>query len=197
MSLDIGPIEHPASLKSRAYTALKDAILRTNIYDPDAQLRLDERALSAVRADLAAAAVPAVLLSPAVRAYLAAATGPAVLGAPSVCAGCSAAGRGGVGRYSRGFGRLLGGVQRAGPAVASLGACREATLWYRQVFAGRFAPPQPGEPRRHWPAEDRCVVAAGGADRGQRRRCAPCLCSVSAAAAGHGPRMRRFDENCR
>jgi len=44
--LDIQPIDETPSLKWRAYDALKSAIAGMNIYDEDAQLRLDERALS-------------------------------------------------------------------------------------------------------------------------------------------------------
>jgi DNA-binding GntR family transcriptional regulator len=44
--LDIQPIEEAPSLKSRTYDALKSAITTMNIYDRDAELRLDERALS-------------------------------------------------------------------------------------------------------------------------------------------------------
>jgi len=45
--LKIHPIGEAQSLKVRAYDALKAAILNLNIYAPDAELRLDERALSA------------------------------------------------------------------------------------------------------------------------------------------------------
>lgn len=45
--LKIQPIGEAQSLKVRAYDALKAAILNLNIYAPDAELRLDERALSA------------------------------------------------------------------------------------------------------------------------------------------------------
>ena len=44
--LEIQPIEEVQSLKSRAYDALKAAIGAMKIYDDDAKLRLDERALS-------------------------------------------------------------------------------------------------------------------------------------------------------
>lgn len=44
--LKIEPIVESLSLKARAYTALKSAILKMNIYAPDAELRLDERDLS-------------------------------------------------------------------------------------------------------------------------------------------------------
>lgn len=44
--LDIEPIEMPESLKARAYRTLRAAILASNIYADDAELRLDERALS-------------------------------------------------------------------------------------------------------------------------------------------------------
>lgn len=47
MSLNISPIGESQSLKSKAYTALKAAIMGMNIYDDDAPLRLDERDLSA------------------------------------------------------------------------------------------------------------------------------------------------------
>lgn len=42
----IPPLEANVSLKDRTYRALKDAICRMNIYDPDARLKLDERQLS-------------------------------------------------------------------------------------------------------------------------------------------------------
>jgi len=45
--LDIKPIGESQSLKAKAYSALKSAIMGMNIYDKDAQLRLDERDLSA------------------------------------------------------------------------------------------------------------------------------------------------------
>jgi DNA-binding GntR family transcriptional regulator len=45
--LRIQPIGESQSLKVRAYEALKSAILEMNIYAPNAELRLDERALSA------------------------------------------------------------------------------------------------------------------------------------------------------
>lgn len=45
--LDIQPIDETPSLKWRAYDALKSAIAGMDIYDEGAQLRLDERALSA------------------------------------------------------------------------------------------------------------------------------------------------------
>jgi len=45
--LKIMPIGEPQSLKVRAYEALRAAIMELNIYAPDAELRLDERALSA------------------------------------------------------------------------------------------------------------------------------------------------------
>ncbi|HXF52844.1 MAG TPA: GntR family transcriptional regulator [Hyphomicrobiaceae bacterium] len=44
--LNVSPIEEGFSLKARIYEALKAAIVRMNIYDTDAELRLDERALS-------------------------------------------------------------------------------------------------------------------------------------------------------
>lgn len=43
--LEIAPIAD-LSLKARAYDALRSAIMRMNIYAPDAELRLDERDLS-------------------------------------------------------------------------------------------------------------------------------------------------------
>jgi DNA-binding GntR family transcriptional regulator len=45
--LKITPIGEPQSLKVRAYEALRAAIMEMNIYAPDAELRLDERNLSA------------------------------------------------------------------------------------------------------------------------------------------------------
>ena len=45
--LQLATISTGLSLKARAYDALKSAILRMDIYSPDAQLRLDERDLSA------------------------------------------------------------------------------------------------------------------------------------------------------
>lgn len=45
--LQIVPIGDAQSLKVRAYDALKVAIMQLNIYSQDAELRLDERALSA------------------------------------------------------------------------------------------------------------------------------------------------------
>lgn len=45
--LNIVPIGESQSLKARAYEALKAAITKMNIYAPDAELRLDERDLSA------------------------------------------------------------------------------------------------------------------------------------------------------
>jgi DNA-binding GntR family transcriptional regulator len=45
--LEIVPIGEAHSLKAKAYEALKSAIMNMNIYDKDAQLRLDERDLSA------------------------------------------------------------------------------------------------------------------------------------------------------
>lgn len=44
--LEIQPIEEAPSLKARTYDALKAAIGAMKIYDRDAELRLDERALS-------------------------------------------------------------------------------------------------------------------------------------------------------
>lgn len=46
-SLKIAPIGESQSLKARAYEALKAAIAGMSIYDEDAELRLDERDLSA------------------------------------------------------------------------------------------------------------------------------------------------------
>ncbi len=45
--LQLAAIDSGMSLKARAYDALKGAILRMDIYAPDAELRLDERDLSA------------------------------------------------------------------------------------------------------------------------------------------------------
>ena len=45
--LNIGPLGSAVSLKTRAYDAMKAAIVRMDIYAPDAELRLDERNLSA------------------------------------------------------------------------------------------------------------------------------------------------------
>jgi DNA-binding GntR family transcriptional regulator len=45
--LDVEVIDAGRSLKARAYDALKSAIMRMDIYSADAQLRLDERDLSA------------------------------------------------------------------------------------------------------------------------------------------------------
>ncbi len=45
--LSIAPISPTESLKSQAYAALRDAIHQANIYSEDADLRLDERDLSA------------------------------------------------------------------------------------------------------------------------------------------------------
>jgi DNA-binding GntR family transcriptional regulator len=45
--LNIGPLGSAVSLKARAYDAMKAAIVRMDIYAPDAVLRLDERDLSA------------------------------------------------------------------------------------------------------------------------------------------------------
>ncbi len=44
--LNISPIEEVVSLKTRTYDALKAAISKMSIYDNNAELRLDERALS-------------------------------------------------------------------------------------------------------------------------------------------------------
>ncbi|MEE9587296.1 MAG: GntR family transcriptional regulator [Hyphomicrobiaceae bacterium] len=46
LELEIRPIDAGFSLKARIYDALKTAITGMNIYDDDAQLRLDERKLS-------------------------------------------------------------------------------------------------------------------------------------------------------
>jgi len=46
LTLSVQPIEESFSLKSRTYEALKSAIMGMNIYDEDAELRLDERKLS-------------------------------------------------------------------------------------------------------------------------------------------------------
>lgn len=46
LQLQITPIGDGLSLKARTYDALRAAILDMNIYDPDAELRLDERDLS-------------------------------------------------------------------------------------------------------------------------------------------------------
>lgn len=46
-TLQLAAINSGLSLKARAYDALKGAILRMDIYSPDAELRLDERDLSA------------------------------------------------------------------------------------------------------------------------------------------------------
>jgi DNA-binding GntR family transcriptional regulator len=46
LQIQIAPIGDGLSLKSRTYEALRSAILKMNIYDPDAELRLDERDLS-------------------------------------------------------------------------------------------------------------------------------------------------------
>ena len=45
-ALKIRPIAEPASLGQRIYEELKGAIQAMNIYDPDADLKLDERSLS-------------------------------------------------------------------------------------------------------------------------------------------------------
>ena len=47
LQLQISPVSDGLSLKARTYDALRAAILQMNIYDPDAELRLDERDLSA------------------------------------------------------------------------------------------------------------------------------------------------------
>ncbi|MGI9406191.1 MAG: GntR family transcriptional regulator [Hyphomicrobiaceae bacterium] len=46
LSLNVKPIDSGFSLKKRIYDSLKAAITAMNIYDEDAQLRLDERKLS-------------------------------------------------------------------------------------------------------------------------------------------------------
>lgn len=46
LQLEIKPIEEGFSLKARIYESLKAAITNMNIYDADAELRLDERRLS-------------------------------------------------------------------------------------------------------------------------------------------------------
>ena len=46
LQLQIKPIDEGFSLKSRIYDSLKAAIVNMNIYDDDAELRLDERRLS-------------------------------------------------------------------------------------------------------------------------------------------------------
>jgi DNA-binding GntR family transcriptional regulator len=45
--LNIGPLGNAVSLRERAYDAIKAAIVRMDIYAPDAELRIDERDLSA------------------------------------------------------------------------------------------------------------------------------------------------------
>ncbi|WP_323796041.1 GntR family transcriptional regulator [Nisaea sp.] len=45
-ALMVTPIAAEVSLKDKTYAALKDGIVSMNIYDPDANLRLDERQLS-------------------------------------------------------------------------------------------------------------------------------------------------------
>jgi DNA-binding GntR family transcriptional regulator len=47
LQLQISPVSDGLSLKARTYEALRAAILQMNIYDPDAELKLDERDLSA------------------------------------------------------------------------------------------------------------------------------------------------------
>lgn len=47
LKLQIGPINEVYSLNSRIYDALKSAIIGMNIYDDNAELKLDERKLSA------------------------------------------------------------------------------------------------------------------------------------------------------
>lgn len=46
LELNVTPIDSGFSLKARIYDSLKSAITSMNIYDEDAQLRLDERKLS-------------------------------------------------------------------------------------------------------------------------------------------------------
>jgi len=46
LQMVIEPIEESFSLKARIYEALKAAIMKMNIYDRDADLRLDERTIS-------------------------------------------------------------------------------------------------------------------------------------------------------
>ncbi|MEC9369211.1 MAG: GntR family transcriptional regulator [Pseudomonadota bacterium] len=46
LQIEIKPIEEGFSLKSRIYESLKSAIVSMNIYDENAELRLDERRLS-------------------------------------------------------------------------------------------------------------------------------------------------------
>ena len=46
LTLNIEPIREDTSLKARIYDSLKSAIMAMNIYDQDAELRLDERKLS-------------------------------------------------------------------------------------------------------------------------------------------------------
>ncbi len=46
LQINIQPIEEGFSLKSRIYESLKQAIMNMNIYDENAELRLDERKLS-------------------------------------------------------------------------------------------------------------------------------------------------------
>ena len=46
LKLKVTPIDQSVTLKQRTYTALKAAIEQMNIYDHNAQLRLDERVLS-------------------------------------------------------------------------------------------------------------------------------------------------------
>ncbi len=47
LQLQISPVSDGMSLKSRTYGALRAAIMQMNIYDPEAELKLDERDLSA------------------------------------------------------------------------------------------------------------------------------------------------------
>jgi DNA-binding GntR family transcriptional regulator len=47
LQLQISPVSDGMSLKARTYGALRSAIMQMNIYDPDAELKLDERDLSA------------------------------------------------------------------------------------------------------------------------------------------------------
>ena len=47
LQLQISPVSDGLSLKARTYEALRAAILQMNLYDPGAELKLDERDLSA------------------------------------------------------------------------------------------------------------------------------------------------------
>jgi DNA-binding GntR family transcriptional regulator len=46
-SLDVQPLEADFSFKAKAYSALREAIAKMNIYDVDEEIRLDERQLAA------------------------------------------------------------------------------------------------------------------------------------------------------